>query len=169
MQIREEAEKDFNATHALLASAFETAPQSWQTEHLIVDALRKKGKLTLSLIAEEDNQLVGCASFSPIKINGTKCDWYGLGPVAVFPSRQGLGIGSELIQSGIHRLRDAGAKGCVALGDRDFHSRFGFEPYVDLYMKDVPTDMILALPFTDETPCGEVQYDSAFYILPEKS
>ena len=47
MQIREETETDIPAIHALLASAFETAPHSQQTEHLIVDALREKGQLTI--------------------------------------------------------------------------------------------------------------------------
>lgn len=83
MLIREETEKDIPAIHALLDGAFATAPHSQQTEHLIVDALRKSGQLTLSLVAEQDDEIVGCIAFSPVKINGKACDWFGLGPVAV--------------------------------------------------------------------------------------
>ncbi len=166
MLIREETENDFAAITALLASAFETAPHSQQTEHLIVDALRKSGQLTLSLIAEQDDELVGCIAFSPVKIDGKHCDWYGLGPVAVTPDRQGMGIGSELIQSGIRHLRAEDAHGCVVLGEPDYYSRFGFAPLPDLKLEGVPDQYFMARPLIDEIPVGKVDYDPAFYIEP---
>ena len=166
MLIREETEKDFAAINALLSSAFETAPHSQKTEHLIVDALRESGNLTLSLIAEEDGELVGCVAFSPVKINGTNSGWYGLGPVAVTPDRQGMGIGSELIQSGIKRLRANDAGGCVVLGEPNYYSRFGFAPLPDLKLDGVPEQYFMAFALSDETPKGKVDYDPAFYIEP---
>ncbi|MHC8492990.1 GNAT family N-acetyltransferase [Thalassospira sp. SM2505] len=167
MLIREETEDDFAAINALLASAFETAPHSQQTEHLIVDALRQSGKLTLSLIAEEDNELVGCIAFSPVLINGKKSDWYGLGPVAVTPDRQGMGIGSELIQSGIRHLRANDARGCVVLGEPNYYSRFGFATLPDLKLEGVPDEYFMARPLVDEIPQGMVEYDPAFAIAPK--
>ncbi|MEQ8286783.1 N-acetyltransferase [Thalassospira sp.] len=164
MHIREETEKDFAAINALLASAFKTAPHSQQTEHLIVDALRQSGKLTLSLIAEEADELVGCIAFSPVKINGKECGWFGLGPVAVTPDRQGMGIGSELIQSGIRHLRTDDARGCVVLGEPEYYSRFGFAPLPDLKLDGVPDEYFMARPLVDEIPAGMVDYDPAFYI-----
>ena len=164
MLIREETEKDFAPINALLASAFKTAPHSQQTEHLIVDALRKSGKLTLSLIAEEADELVGCIAFSPVKINGEACNWFGLGPVAVTPDRQGMGIGSELIQSGIRHLRTDDARGCVVLGEPEYYNRFGFAPLPDLKLEGVPEEYFMARPLADEIPAGMVDYDPAFYI-----
>lgn len=164
MQIREETEHDIPAIHALLASAFETAPHSQQTEHLIVDALREKGTLTLSLIAEEANELVGCIAFSPVEIDNFQCGWYGLGPVAVIPDRQGFGIGSELIQTGIRHLRANDAAGCVVLGEPSYYSRFGFAPLPDLKLEGVPDKYFMARPLIDEIPAGKVDYDPAFYI-----
>ncbi|WP_430474946.1 GNAT family N-acetyltransferase [Thalassospira lucentensis] len=164
MLIREETEKDFAPINALLASAFKTAPHSQQTEHLIVDALRKSGKLTLSLIAEEADELVGCIAFSPVKINGEACNWFGLGPVAVIPDRQGMGIGSELIQSGIRHLRADDARGCVVLGEPEYYNRFGFAPLPDLKLEGVPEEYFMARPLADEIPAGMVDYDPAFYI-----
>lgn len=166
MLIRKETEKDFAAIGALLASAFRTAPHSQQTEHLIVDALRKSGNLTLSLIAEEDDELVGCIAFSPVLINGRHSDWFGLGPVAVTPDRQGMGIGSELVQSGIRHLRANDARGCVVLGEPNYYSRFGFTPLPDLKLDGVPDQYFMAFPLTDQSPTGTVDYDPAFYIEP---
>ena len=168
MQIREETETDIPAIHALLASAFETAPHSQQTEHLIVDALREKGQLTLSLIAEEDDELIGCIAFSPVKINDVNCGWYGLGPVAVLPVRQGFGVGSELIQSGIRHLRADDAAGCVVLGEPTYYSRFGFAPLPDLKLDGVPDKYFMARPLIDDVPSGIVTYDPAFNISPKK-
>lgn len=166
MLIREETENDFAAITALLACAFKTAPHSQQTEHLIVDALRKSGQLTLSLIAEQDDKLVGCIAFSPVKIGGRYCNWYGLGPVAVTPDRQGMGIGSELIQSGIRQLREENAHGCVVLGEPEYYRRFGFAPLPDLKLEGVPDQYFMARPLVDEVPVGKVDYDPAFYIEP---
>ncbi|MFC4234733.1 GNAT family N-acetyltransferase [Thalassospira xianhensis] len=167
MLIRDETEADIPAIHALLASAFATAPHSQQTEHLIVDALRDKGRLSLSLVAIEDDELVGCVAFSPVKIDGRESDWFGLGPVAVNPDRQGLGIGSELIQAGIARLRVNDAAGCVVLGEPGYYSRFGFAPLPDLKLEGVPEQYFMARPLIDIVPVGNVDYDPAFYIAPQ--
>ncbi|WP_339861903.1 N-acetyltransferase [Thalassospira alkalitolerans] len=164
MLIREENASDIPAIHALLASAFETAPHSQQTEHLIVNALRDTGALSLSLVAIEDNELVGCVAFSPVRINGQQTDWFGLGPVAVTPDRQGLGIGSELIQAGIARLRVNDAAGCVVLGEPDYYSRFGFAPLPDLKLDGVSPKYFMARPLIDDIPVGNVDYDPAYSI-----
>lgn len=164
MHIRSETAKDVAAIHKLLAGAFETAPHSQQTEHLIVDALRDNGTLSLSLIAEESGELVGCIAFSPIRINGRECGWFGLGPVAVAPDRQGLGIGSELVQSGIRQLRSRHAHGCVVLGEPEYYARFGFAPLPDLTLEGVPGKYFMARPLVDEIPAGKVDYDPAFHI-----
>ncbi|WP_404426196.1 GNAT family N-acetyltransferase [Thalassospira australica] len=166
MLIRDETEADIPAIHALLATAFATAPHSQQTEHLIVDTLREKGKLSLSLVAIEDDELVGCIAFSPVKIDGRDIDWFGLGPVAVNPDRQGLGIGSELIQAGIARLRTHDAAGCVVLGEPEYYSRFGFAPLPDLKLDGVPDQYFMARPLVDAIPAGKAEYDPAFYIPP---
>ncbi|MBX2833118.1 MAG: N-acetyltransferase [Rhodospirillales bacterium] len=168
MLIREETAEDFAAINDLLASAFETAPHSQQTEHLIVDSLRKRGKLSLSLIAEEAGELVGCIAFSPVTIDGKACKWFGLGPVAVTPDRQGMGIGSELVQSGMRHLRADDARGCVVLGEPDYYGRFGFAPLPDLKLEGVADQYFMARPLVDEIPAGTVDYDLAFDITKNK-
>ena len=49
--IREEVPSDAAAIHALTAAAFLEAPHTAHTEQFIVDALRKAGALSLSLVA----------------------------------------------------------------------------------------------------------------------
>lgn len=63
--------------------------------------LRAAKALTLSLVAEEDGQVLGHIGFSPVLIDGAEKGWYGLGPVSVLPARQGEGIGGKLIREGL--------------------------------------------------------------------
>ena len=134
MLIRDESPSDEAAIRALVEAAFRDKTFSHQTEHFIVDALRRMDALSLSLIAEEAGVVVGHVAFSPIAIDGRPTDWYALGPVAVAPDRQRAGIGSALIREGLTRLRPLAAGGCVVLGNPAYYERFGFRssPATDL-------------------------------------
>ena len=142
MQIRDERPADAAAIRAVTDAAFAGVPHSNQTESRIIDALRKAGALTLSLVALRREQLVGHIAFSPVLIDGVACDWYGLGPVSVVPELQGLGVGAALIRAGLERLRDIGARGCVLLGDPRYYGRFGFvrsgAPYSEDRIPHIP-------------------------------
>jgi len=102
-------------------------PFSDDTEARVIDALRVAGALARSLVATQGGEVVGHVAFSPVTINGEAGDWYGLGPVSVWPDRQRRGIGQALIREGRRRLQGMGAGGCVLLGDPAYHARFGFE------------------------------------------
>jgi putative acetyltransferase len=114
MQIRQERPEDATGIRLTTDAAFKDTPYSSQTEAKIVDALRSSGALTLSLVASRGNEIIGHAAFSPVRINGADCDWYGLGPVSVRPDQQHMGIGQLLIRGGLRRLQ---AGGCVVFGD----------------------------------------------------
>jgi putative acetyltransferase len=64
MHIRNEAAADWGAIRAIHIAAFAHHPFSRQTEHLIVEELRKDGALTISLVAEEDGNVIGHIAFS---------------------------------------------------------------------------------------------------------
>jgi len=51
--IRKESPSDVASIHAVTVAAFLNAPHTSHTEQFIVDALRKAGALTISLVAEE--------------------------------------------------------------------------------------------------------------------
>lgn len=162
MIIRDEALADQSAIRDIVAAAFLTMPYSHQTEHLIVDALRRAGAMTLSLVAEEDGAVVGHAAFSPATIDDRPGGWHALGPIAVRPDRQRRGIGSALLREGLARLRQRGAEGCLLVGNPAFYTRFGFRNDARLTVEGVPPQYLLVLPFGEDVPRGRVGFHPAF-------
>ena len=162
MQIRRERLGDEEAISSLVTAAFATAPHRDGTEAAIVEQLRNAGALTLSLIAEVDGHPVGHIAFSPVTIEGHHLGWFGLGPVAVLPDRQGSGIGSALIREGLERLDHMGAAGCVLVGEPDYYGRFGFVADEGLRYPGVAAEFFQALSFAGDKPQGVVAYHQAF-------
>ena len=163
--IRSERPTDKNAIEKITAGAFAGKPYSNQTEHLIVNALRDAGDLSLSLVAEVNDEVVGHIGFSLVTINGKAVDWYGIGPVSVAPKYQLQGIGSKLMQEGLTQIREAGAKGCVLEGSPEYYGRFGFKNYPGLIYEGAPAaEYFMALPFYEEVPKGKVDFHPSFYI-----
>lgn len=160
--IRAECPYDKDAITDVIRQAFVSHPYSSHTEQFIVDALRAASALTISLVAEQSDQVVGHISFSPVTISDGSSEWYGLGPVSVLPSVQGQGIGPALIENGLSRLRKYGAAGCVLLGESAFYGRFGFVHNPLLILSGVPQEFFLALSFGPDSPRGEVTYHPAF-------
>ena len=66
--IRDETAADEDAINEVTIAAFKTLEISNQTEHLIVEALRAAGALTLSLVADLDDRVIGHIAFSPLQI-----------------------------------------------------------------------------------------------------
>lgn len=162
MVIREERKGDHDAVRLVITEAFKYHPHSNQREHFLVDALRDAGALTVALVAEEDGEIVGHIAFSPIQIEGRFQDWYGLGPVAVHPDRQGAGIGQTLVREGLWRLANLHAAGCVLLGEPAYYGRFGFAMHPQLRLEGVSSEYFMALAFGNTLPSGAVMYHGAF-------
>ncbi|ODS01057.1 GCN5 family acetyltransferase [Methyloceanibacter methanicus] len=162
MIIRPETAADEDAIHRITETAFAEASHASHTEADIIRQLRKDGDLTLSLVAEEDGEIVGHIAFSPVAIGGRHDDWYGLGPVAVRPDRQRRGIGSALVTQGLAALRARAARGCALLGDPAFYGRFGFESDGTITYRGLPVRYVQRLVFASEAPYGELTYAPAF-------
>lgn len=163
--IRSEQASDIEAITQVTYAAFLGKFSDHPTEHLIVNGLREADVLTLSLVAEMDGKIVGHVAFSPVAINETFVDWYGLGPISVAPEVQKQGVGSKLILNGLAKLRELGAKGCVLEGSPAYYSRFGFKPIAGLTYHAAPApEFFMALPFYDEVPTGQVEFHKSFYI-----
>jgi len=123
MIIRQETPGDIPAIRLLNDRAF-----GGPVEGSIVDALRAGCPGIVSLAAIEDREVVGHILFSPVVIPGfSGVEAMGLGPMAVAPERQRLGIGSALVARGLEEL---GRLGCavVVLGHAEYYPRFGFVP-----------------------------------------
>ena len=96
----------------------------------IVDKLRDRGGMTLSLVAVQEDQIVGHILFSPVTIEskGTSFEAIALAPMAVLPAYQGKRIGSQLVRAGLEECRRLGHEAVVVLGHADYYPRFGFAP-----------------------------------------
>ncbi len=96
----------------------------------VVDLVRQAGKAIISLIAIQDNEIVGHILFSPVTLipDPVNVNGLGLAPLAVLPSMQKNGIGSKLIQAGLSLGRQKKFDYVVVLGDPAYYTRFGFHP-----------------------------------------
>lgn len=160
--IRSETPPDTAAIAGVHLQAFAGHPHSDQTEHLIVERLRQRGRLAVSLVAEDGGKVVGHIALSPVLVDGLACGWFGLGPVGVLPACQGKGIGAALVEQGLSALRKRGAAGCVVLGEPAYYGRFGFRAQEGLHYPGPPPDYFMALALHGALPSGLVAYDPAF-------
>ncbi len=161
--LRLEQAGDEEEIAAVIADTFADHPHSDGREPEIVDALRKAGALSVSLVAQDNaGVIVGHIAISPIEIEPARAGWYGLGPVAVLPPKHGNGIGSALITAALAELRGLRAAGCTVLGEPGFYNRFGFAPHPGLTFEGVPAEYFMALPIAGRVPQGLVRYHVAF-------
>ncbi|MBU1041388.1 MAG: N-acetyltransferase [Proteobacteria bacterium] len=168
MNIRPETFADHAAIRKINNAAFAVHLFSRQTAHLIVDALRAEGALTVSLVAEDvlagDVRIVGHIAFSKEPVDGRDLGWYLLGPVAVLPDLQRKGIGSKLVLAGLAKLRKRNAAGCALVGDPALYARLGFRQAVGLSWPGVPAKFVLYQPLCGDEPNGAISHHPAFNI-----
>jgi len=122
MIIRKETAADIEAITEVTIAAFKTLPISNHTEQFIIKALRSADALTISLVAEIDERVVGHIAFSPVSFSDGTKDWYGLGPISVLPKYQKQGIGKSLINEGLSSLKELGGQGCALVGDPNYYN-----------------------------------------------
>jgi predicted N-acetyltransferase YhbS len=162
ISVRPESAEDIGAIHSLTREAFRNAEHTSSREQFITDALRNAGKLTISLVAVDQGEIVGHLAMSPVTLSDGTAGWYGLGPVAVSPARQSEGIGTLLILRALETLRQQGAQGCVVLGEPKYYSRFGFDTTASLILPGVPAKYFQALVFVGQIPSAQVRYHDSF-------
>lgn len=124
LHIRPEIESDLSAIHAVHTQAFERADEAD-----LVDALRNEGHVVCSLVAVNQDRIVGHILLTRLPLNTQDgiVPLLALAPVGVLPERQREGIGAALIQESIHQARAAGERGIIVLGHADYYPQFGFD------------------------------------------
>lgn len=160
--IRNETKDDPAVISEVTAAAFETLEISSHTEQYIVDALRSAGALSVSLVAEVNDRVVGHIAFSPVTISDGTEHWYGLGPVSVLPEYQRMGIGKALIETGLARLGEIGGKGCCLVGHPQYYIKFGFQNVNGLVLEGVPQEVFFVLSLDGRIPQGMVTFHEGF-------
>jgi len=160
--IRDENSADAAQIAAVTIAAFKTLEISNHTEQFIVAALRAARALTVSLVAEADDRILGHIAFSPVTISDGTPNWYGLGPVSVLPAHQRRGIGQGLVREGLSRLKNRPARGCCLVGHPGYYRQFGFRNTPGLVVEGVPPEVFFALSFDGHMPQGTVAFHDAF-------
>lgn len=81
----------------------------------------------LSLVVRDEGVgVAGTISFWPLAIGEKHSPALLLGPLAVHPDRQGLGIGLALMREGLARARAQGHGLVLLVGDEPYYSKVGF-------------------------------------------
>jgi putative acetyltransferase len=163
--LRDERPEDVAAIHLVNEEAFGRGEEA-----RLVELLRSKGGILLSLVAAIDERIVGHILFTPTRLSsGTQeAQGAGLGPMAVLPDLQRNGIGGKLIREGTERMRSRGCPFIVVLGHPDYYPRFGFAPARRFGVRcewDVPDEAFLLLPLDGFRPLdkpGMVKYRDEF-------
>ena len=125
LTIRPETPEDIDSIRYVNEQAF-----GQKEEAELIDKLRNRDVVTLSLVAVEADQIVGHILFSPVTVESeySSFEAIALAPMAVLPAHQGKGIGSQLVRVGLKECRRLGHEIVVVLGHPDYYPRFGFVP-----------------------------------------
>jgi putative acetyltransferase len=121
--IREEQPDDYPAVYELNGLAFKT-----DAEARLVNALRRKVRPLVSLVAERDERLVGHIMFTPVALDDAAVGarTMGLAPLAVHPDAQRQGIGARLVHAGFDACKVLRTELIFVLGLPGYYARFGF-------------------------------------------
>jgi putative acetyltransferase len=160
MNVRDESRGDWNAVYQVVSSAFGRL-----SEAELVRELREAGDAVISLVADDEGQIVGHALLSKMD---APLPALALAPVSVIPTRQRSGIGSALIKRAVSKARDEGWAAIFVLGNPNYYKRFGFDqeaaagftsPYAGRHL------MVLKLSPTLPATTGQLRHPPAFAAL----
>ncbi len=167
LEIRSEEDKDFKTVWSLNRAAFDA-----EDEANLVDVLRDGNYVDVSLVAEEDSEVVGHILFSRITIvtEAQTVDALSLAPMAILPSHQRQGIGSNLVEAGLEACRVQSRKIIVVLGHPEFYPRFGFsaelaQPLESPFGSSAAWMAMELVPGALEGVMGKVEYPPPFGVF----
>jgi len=160
IDVRDESPRDWKAVYQVVSSAF-----GQLAEAELVEKLREGGDSVVSLVAEEDGQIVGHVLLSRMDAPFRSL---ALAPVSVIPTKQRRGIGSALVKRAVDSARSKGWDAIFVMGDPNYYERFGFDreaaagftsPYAGRHF------MVLRLSPSLPATTGELRHAPAFAAL----
>lgn len=162
MEIRKETPADFDAIMNVTLAAARQHQVGKQNGYFTLNALRKAGLLTLSLVAEIEGTIVGHVAFCPVHVSGGDKGWYALGPVSVLPECLSQGIRKAMIAEGLEMLRQMHGKGVALVGDPDYFKPLGFMSAPQMASAKDMADEFLIMSFDDRMPYGRFEFPDGF-------
>lgn len=125
VEIRREKAQDIEEVNLLFKLVFEKEP----LPQMLTD-FRKSSHFIpeLARVATINNQIIGVVMYSKAEISKGRRSLPAivLSVIAVLPSYQGLGIGSELLRKSFQEAREQEYKSIFVLGQEDVFRQFGF-------------------------------------------
>lgn len=121
LHLRDEGPADWTARETLLDTVFGADRFLKTSEALRAGRMPADG---LALAAEADGRLVGSIRLWHVAAGGVSALL--LGPLAVDPAAQGLGVGSALMRRALNRAGALGHGAVLLVGDPVYYARFGF-------------------------------------------
>jgi hypothetical protein len=123
--LEDQADSDLAAVEALLDSSFGIGRRT-KTSYRLREGSAPIPGLSM-LVRDAELGLSGTISFWPLCIGKAGTPALLLGPLAVHPQRQNLGIGLALMREGLVRARALGHSLVVLVGDEPYYARVGFQ------------------------------------------
>ena len=120
--IRQESFRDVEAREALLDACFGPARFQKTCERLREGRRPAEG---LSLVVDRGGEVIGTVRLWHI-CAGPNRPALMLGPIAIDPSVQSLGLGGKLMREALARAAGLGHKAVLLVGDAPYYERFGF-------------------------------------------
>lgn len=130
--IKQTEEQDFNYTENFTREIFWDLYTSGCTDHFILHNLRKSKEYIpqLDLVVIYDTKIVGHIISSKARVIDNKNNEHELlcvGPFAISPKIQKMGIGTQLLSHSISTAKEMSYNGMVLFGDPNYYHRFGFD------------------------------------------
>jgi putative acetyltransferase len=156
--------------HHASISSLHRAAFGGACEAMLVDRLRLDELVVASLVALDDDELVGHILFSALKVDvdGRAVRAVALAPMAVQPARQKQGIGARLIAKGLAVVRERHCEAVIVLGHKGYYPRFGFSSLLGRKLASpFQSEAFMALelvPGALRGDAGKVTYPPAFGV-----
>lgn len=161
--VRAEEPRDREAIYDLTSRAFAPMPFAAGDEQDLINVLRDAGALSLSLVAEQNGEIIGHLALSPGAHECGDGDWFVLGPISVEPALQKKGVGGTLIAHAKAWMKAKKARGCILVGDPNYYPRHGFLPAPGNSPENEPPEYFMVLMFDGTIPAGRFSFHPAFH------
>jgi len=161
MTIRAERNSDFDAIHALVETAFQTARVADGDEQEFVRKLRCSDAYLpeLALVAENAGELIGHVMLTRTWVVGDlqRVEALLLAPLAVKLEYRNRKIGAALVEQALSLAAAKGYSAVFLIGDPAYYQRFGFRPTAEYgigHTHDIPDQYVMTLELRADALAG---------------